>query len=364
MKNISCLFNSAHNIGNHFINWSMYFLSGDSDIYYFDKVSGYMKEKICMNPISKHNVNAHNHYVPQNLGYEELKYTISSIPNTHDMKHVQFTTLTMSMVMEKYMPSTNVESLTQHQLGKIDQIKMADLSKCVNYINDNNYPLVYIKYNIIDVLSNFYNNRHLMHYNSKYIYNDMNECMEDYEKKFFNMAKTKFKTDFIWDRREKLALNIMPFYFNNYLYDDYFLENISHITYDTIDIFDNLNNVIRDICSYCNIHVDESRFEKWIPIYNEWKKVHDTVFSRDFWKIIDAINNNEYMELSSYNIDFYKEVLILYGLMYKYDMNIKSWTLEKFPLNTQKIHLLLEKNIHERSVNFSKFFHKPIFNEY
>jgi hypothetical protein len=53
------------------------------------------------------------------------------------------------------------------------------------------------------------------------------------------------------------------------------------------------------------------------------------------------------MSLERFNLDFYKEVIIQNALLYKQNLNLKNWQLEKFPANTQDLHKLLEPNIHQ-----------------
>jgi len=53
------------------------------------------------------------------------------------------------------------------------------------------------------------------------------------------------------------------------------------------------------------------------------------------------------MDLSRFELNLNQEASIQHVLIYKYDLNLKTWGLEKFPNNTKKLHELLEPNIHK-----------------
>ena len=52
------------------------------------------------------------------------------------------------------------------------------------------------------------------------------------------------------------------------------------------------------------------------------------------------------MDLTRFNLDIVRESTIQHVLIYKHGLTLKSWGLEKFPNNTQDLHLLLEPNIY------------------
>ena len=51
------------------------------------------------------------------------------------------------------------------------------------------------------------------------------------------------------------------------------------------------------------------------------------------------------MDLERFNLDIFQEAAIQRELLYKHNLNLKIWQLEKFK-NTKQLHNLLEPNIH------------------
>ena len=51
------------------------------------------------------------------------------------------------------------------------------------------------------------------------------------------------------------------------------------------------------------------------------------------------------MDLESFELDIMQEAAIQRELIYKYNLNFKTWQLEKFQ-STRQLHALLEPNIH------------------
>ena len=104
-----------------------------------------------------------------------------------------------------------------------------------------------------------------------------------------------------------------------------------------------------EILNFIGNNIDQSRWNSWMSVHNQWRQLHAQSFSRNFTEIINAIVNNQYMSLKRYDIDFYKEVLIQHTLIFQHNLNLKTWNLTKFPDNTQDIHALLEPNFHNLS---------------
>ena len=338
---------TEHNLGNHFLNWSLYFLNGISSYYNNGVIAS-----LTSNPLGI--VNCHTHNVNMLYGYKELSAIIDNIPPQPNHININFTMISFANALTQCLPDIELSKITPGELKTLHQYRIDDLNKAIAYISEKKYQIMCIMYNNRDVLGKFYNNRnHVDCVDSTHIHNNMDGYMKSYENNFFKTSGNMFNSSYIWDIREKYALNITPFDVDMKIMDKLHFPSMQSFNLDSIDIFDNLDKKITGICAFYDISIDMHRYERWKSIYNDWKRVHDTKFSREFWQIIDAIIVNENnIDLSKYNMDFYKEVLILYGLMYKYDMNLKSWKLTKFPRFTRELSLLVEDNIHNRTPNF------------
>ena len=97
---------------------------------------------------------------------------------------------------------------------------------------------------------------------------------------------------------------------------------------------------------YLDLDIVPERLSAWIPVYRRWQSIQSRSlkFAINLPYIIDAIVNNWYYELD--DLSFEQEVIIQHFLIYKHNLNLKTWKLSKFPDNTQQLHDLLEANIH------------------
>lgn len=142
------------------------------------------------------------------------------------------------------------------------------------------------------------------------------------------------------EQRERLALGI------NYMKADYSFSRIdkyrTHYRISTDDLWNDFDTVVVNLMNHLSIKITEERWDQWMEIYKQWRKFHipHKKFSRDLDKIINAIINNEYLDLSIYNINFFKEVVILNRLIFKHNKSLKL--VERFPKNTKEFSEILE----------------------
>lgn len=149
----------------------------------------------------------------------------------------------------------------------------------------------------------------------------------------------------VWDLREFMALNQRPF-------DNNTIRNCHKFDFEVfdlpaVDIWKNLDTKINDWFDYCETNIDNSRLDSWKEIYKQWKTVHlDRMqFCEQFDYIVNGIIENQNIDLEKFNLDIVREAAIQHALIYRHNLNLKTWQLEKFK-NTQQLHNLLEPNIH------------------
>ena len=119
-----------------------------------------------------------------------------------------------------------------------------------------------------------------------------------------------------------------------------------------MDLWLNGENKIPDILKFLKLNIDYEKYQQWIPIYKEWQKKQLKIlnFCWNVEYICKSIINNYYLKIDTYNMDLWQEAIIQHILIYKYNLNLKNWQLERFPDNTQDLHTLLEPNIHSTEI--------------
>lgn len=174
--------------------------------------------------------------------------------------------------------------------------------------------------------------------------------------KWFRRSLTEWSKDsnfdlkIPWNYREFMALNIGRYgaeyseeKITNYIrgYNkDFFYTDIN-------ECWHMLDTLMEDIFAWAGLELDKKRLDTWIPIYNSWRSKTRNIFLFDWYfnEIINAILKNNYINLTRYNLKLVHESVILNELIYNYNLNIKSYGVDRF-IDTCQIHDLLEPNFH------------------
>jgi hypothetical protein len=177
------------------------------------------------------------------------------------------------------------------------------------------------------------------------------ERFDDFVSYFFEDSKQqwdKLNLKDVWDVREFLALNCRPFDVVRMIDSMDLTQDHYHI--NTIELWNRFDEGIGDLFQYLEIDINSENFEKWHLIYQQWRKLHkDRLFFTCYFDIIiDYVVKGYNLDLKRFNLDICQEAAIQHVLIYKHNLNLKTWQLEKF-INTQQLHQLLEPNIHPLS---------------
>jgi hypothetical protein len=177
---------------------------------------------------------------------------------------------------------------------------------------------------------------------------------QDFIDTFFKDSKEfweKLNLSDIWDRREFLALNLRPYNTISILPNIDLTKKIYRL--DSFDLYNQFDITVKDLFNSLNLNLNTARWENWILVYKRWQHIHSdrVLFVEYFDAIIESIINNYYLDLKRFNLDIVREATILHELLYKHNLSIKGWGLEKFPDNTQDLHKLLEKNTYHTLEN-------------
>ena len=341
LPKINILFCPHHNIGSHFIDWSVYFLSGQDQ--YFD---GSIKRQLSIDfPVGSKNFHHHNSLAA--WGFVDLKEKInlaseSQVPVTN----IYLSPLILQKII-KLLHSTSIDLANKTQMDQANEYLLADIQDALAWLQQSPYPLSFFDLAKDDYLHSFYNDRAPLEYLEGIRVDSIDESLKSYTDTFFPDLPRHFDQN-IWDRREQLALVICQMLDKSTVdYSSMLDQKKPYLYYNTDDIWNNFQTVTREMLDFFDLPIVEDRVEKWTTIYNKWRTNHDPCFSRHYDRILEAIVNNKYVNLRRFNLNFYKEVLIQHGLITRYNLNLKTWQLTTFPSDTLELHKLLELNIHK-----------------
>ena len=306
-------------VGGTFLTWSIHYLRGDTGYFLVEKET---EIQLTDNPLTT--VNAHG-FIPNqpnrgpDQGLKKLYQMCNSLSKIGDDTIVYL---------------HNFEDLQD----TIDGVKY--LSSATNkliLLTGKKYPLYRCKYRArsgVWISSDNYT------HDSDLIYKHLVD-------RFFKESDQIFKNsklNAIWDQREFIALNFDP-YAQPFI-EDHFDHTHNHYVLDIEELYHVENHIIY-IFDYLGYSIDARRFDHWRQVYQQWRNFHQTgmMFSTYFDKIINYIINGYTMSLSKFQLDIMQEAVIQRELIYKHNLNLKTWQLEKFT-NTKQLHDLLEPNIH------------------
>jgi hypothetical protein len=302
-------------IGGTFLTWSIYYLSGRTS--YFS-VRHNKAVEVCDNPLT--GKNAHKFLPNQPCSYDEF-----------------------ANIFQKTLEHN--EHLYMHQLRHGTEYAVAEVCK-----NAEKIIILSLRPEHVLYRCGYTPRANVMPgWNSEKNLSDPDSIYEDFTEYFFKESKRLWAQEGlnnVWDKREFIALNFDPFKHSSIL--DYINTTTTYYQIDALDAWVNLDQHIDKLFSYLDIPVDQKRFEKWISVYGIWKNNHTKRlnFVNNFELIIDNIINDIHMDLETFDLDLSQESAIQHVLIYKHNLNLKTWQLTKFPNNTQELHKLLEPNIH------------------
>ena len=333
-------------IGCTFLEWSIHYLTGQSQYYNTEFGSVPLPDS----PLTT--VNAHNHRKNHPFGFREFSAAwdklesqtdtnlISCYPNitifnpvlrsSHDIRNIIF-------------DKKNIENLVG-----ITQEHLIDIKKIFTKCKDKKIPVIWVDmpdnisvYKLINTRS-----RPTSIIESKEI-SSFTESYQEFINIFFSDSKNKFSKDFpIWELRELMALNL-PDLVHKPRSSEILSEIYTDQTYivPITSLWHNGEKLLTELIDYLDLKIDKSRVDHWQKIYKEWQTIQvDTSieFIYNIETITESIVKNYSLDLTRFNLDLIKEVVIQSQLIHNHNLTLKNWQLEKFPCNAQDLHKLLE----------------------
>lgn len=306
-------------IGGTFLTWSVYYLRGDKSYFLAEQNK---QLDLTVDPFN--GMNAHN-FIPNqpNRGIDQGLEKLYNI---------------VQMLMSK-----SNEVIYLHNFDNNDDTKLG-----VDYLSVNANKLILLTGKKYPLYQCRYIPRSGGSWISQLEYStDPDDIYKSFVNKFFADSYQKFqdlKLTNVWDQREFIALNFKP-YKQSYI-EDCFDHTTNHYVLDITEVY-NIDTHIIFMFDYLNLKINNDRYSNWQQIYRKWQAVHHQpmLFSIYFDQIINSIINGYNLDLTRFNLDIVQEATIQYELIYKHNLNLKTWQLEKFT-NTKQLHNLLEPNIH------------------
>lgn len=337
-------FLTGANTGCTFLDWSVLYLSGQTEFYSFLD-QDYIP--LVSNPVSQ--INAHGHKKNHLGGTERNAQAIEKFLKQHNglltlypwplhprdaAKHygMDIETMTLSNdIIEKFRDFTaqDFRSLWLHLYSM--------QSKIVYVEDDPTLSMAHIDLRSSD--GGFKNHKA----------STLEQLDTEFQETFYaDSLKTWHDLGLtnVWDERERRALDfrqhpdftqtnqqVMPF-------------DLPHLRITTAELWTQGDWVIKKVMDFCELEIDDTRWNHWLSVYREWQKIFQQriLFCYRLPLILKAIVNNWYYDIG--NLTFMQEVVIQHLLIYQHNLNLKTWELAKFPQNAQDLHKLLEANIH------------------
>lgn len=320
-----------HAVGGTFLNWSLHYLAGHKNYFH---VPSNQWLSVVDSPLTDRNAHAFRANIPQSLeSFLKINNTLSTVDTEqfHSMR----------------LPSFERDFSIQKSWGQYDE----SLVSAINTLQQQGDAMIRLKNRSIlwhsklefrDIVTTFINEP---------VKDNNDHAMWDViNKVFFNEDLEKWKSlnlTNIWDYREFIALNY-PFYDESWqMMGVNFDHQIDHYLLDSEDLCSYFDHTVKYMMDYLKLSIDQDRLPNWIIIYKEWAKKHvdRLLFVKYFDQIMNYIINGFDMDLTRFNLDIIREATIQHTLIYKHNLNFKTWQLEKFT-NTKQLHNLLEPNIH------------------
>jgi len=337
---------SLNNAGCTFLDWSILYLSGQSQFYSFDHRQ---HVELTQDPVTLSN--AHNHKKNHALGYEQNQQCIEEFLTNHTgLLTLYPTTLSMPETAAHCGIDIDSPEFAANIDGKIKQYALEDFKKLWLYLNSKQAKIVWIAEDP---------NLSLTHLTRRStdakIKSKGNTTVEELDQEFQDLFYQDSKHTWqslglvdIWDERERRALDLRPYTCTVYQpqAEAQMPFELPHLHITTAEWWTQGESVIRRVMQFCELDIDQNRWHSWKDTYSSWKDkmTNQLSFCYRLPTILDAIVNNWYYELGE--LSFVQEVAIQHYLIYKYNLNLKTWNLVKFPPNTQDLHKLLEPSIH------------------
>lgn len=354
MNNVICV-TSNNTVGCTFLDWSLHFLNGRTNYYRVDENQWI---PLVDNPVATNGQNAHKHNKNHPEGLSGTVETITNIKKYYNRESLysffpypKEIDDVLDEVLEDVWKDQSIKIINnsvEEKLAKLFQYQIDDYKNLISYCHTENVPVIYVHSDFKDV-GYFWNRR-----NSTFkpppgmVVGHLPELVAKFQETFFDKSiKTwqELNLNEIWDKRERLALNVRPYDTSKFFSVGFSNPSAMHWV-NSPDLWHDTDDVLLDLMRLLDLTVADDRLKAWLPIMRNWQRIQskNLKFYNNLDYLVECIVNGWHFHIDPLTFD--QEVIIQHCLIYKYNLNLKTWGLEKFPDNAIKLHNLLEKNIH------------------
>jgi len=333
---------SYKSVGCTFLDWSIYYLSGQQQFY---NVEQQQWIPLSVNPIN--NINAHGHFKNHPQGLEETQTYLNHLLNINGLTSCYPYSMSIVDAAEKFQIEIN-NGIEDDDFAKIHDAQKNEYNQILNLVATSPVKLIYIDLSpesILYTIENRSTESTVLKNPQKNKQYTKQQQQIDYETLFFKNSADTWKNlnlTSIWDQREHQALCTRPFDISQSIA---VCVDSTHLRLDSRLWWTAGEFVIKKVFDYLSLSLDIDRFSTWRSIYQQWQqpRLKSLEFIFNHQHIVNCIVNNLWCEI---DLSFEQEVVIQHCLIYQHNLNLKTWGLKKFPNNTKLLHQLLEPNIH------------------
>jgi hypothetical protein len=308
-------------VGGTFLTWTIHYLAGDSEYFSVDKNSWVT---LPVDPLNGSNAHKFKPNQPTNLlEFERIFNGLKAVSN-------------QTIYFHRFYQDTD---------RAIDEL-VPCASKTVLLALDPKDVLYQCRYQPRNSVRQSIKNPNKVIVGADAFYNEDVEVYFSESKSVFDAANLHD----VWDRREFIALNFNPF--STRYISEFIDPTADFFKLDAMEMWTTLDKKILELFNFLEIELCQSRLTNWQSIYNTWKQVHvpSINFINNFETIIENILVGQQFDLEQFNLDIQQEAAIQHALMYRHNLNLKTWQLTKFT-NTLQLHNLLEPCHHDLSLS-------------
>jgi len=345
---------TSNQVGATFLEWSIHFLSGQTQYCKFPEKK-YIK--LTDNPLSSgtnsfDKNNAHQHDKNHPIDFANAKASIDYFKTQSGLCSFYPIIGPIGQLAEE--KNIDISNASQEVIWDLIELKSKEMFQIVEYCHQTDVKVIYIASESDLIFYHTISPRTSMFpllSSKEYQLATIKQCRDEIDQQFFNQGQEKFDDykNYIWDRREKLALDRRPWDQRSLTGSQLTHLNQPHMWVSCKEWVYNGPKKVKDILKFLDLPINTKRWDCWIPIYHMWQQTQTNLMNFDFIveHLIKSIVNNWYYEFDE--LTFEQEVVIQHALIYRHGLNLKTWGLEKFPTNAQDLHKLLEPNFHQLS---------------
>ena len=334
---------SKDSIGNTFLTWSIYYLSGTNVNPWITPDWELELRELTSNPMDK--INAHLHKKIHKAGTDNLERTLDIIEAGPDLLYCLYPTgYPFYVVAEKLYPGipTTTKDLTTDQINNIMQYRGDTTANIATICTQRGVKWIHVA-----------NTTQYDSYMPRQLEGFLREdaTATTWEEKYIRTFNWSYPGKLtaeqeIWDRRETIALNFI--YDTSEASPDWDFSQPNY-TIEARALWYDLEYYIKQIMAYCDVDVDYTRWDHWCTIYRQWQKLwlKNNRLPRNIEHVCRAILNSWDHDLAQYELNWLDECYILHKLITDHSTTIKGYGLERFPANTRDFKNLTEPAFYE-----------------